>query len=352
MGASDSILRNEDRAVVRLGQRAKQIITVRGDDDDIESAFSTPHDDPPGWVVVLTAYLDESSGSPDGFYVVGGYLGNDTAWRVCSTLWKDALAEYGLSSLHLKELRLGSNKAEKRHGAMLEHFGKIPAKCGLYAIYGSVTQSDYTDLTNDTNAQIAMDGYPLALWTAIPAILRFIPPTDRLKLVFEQQIEHAAMREIVLSQIAAQTQYRTTTGSLTLAGWESLPASTLFEPADYLCYAVLQNHIDKQSQKARLTRPILDSPPVYFSHMDRDHARMLVNQMGEVNGGGTMTKQERKETMRAMRDMAAVIKENPMAPDELEQFNIAMTKLAKATPQELRRAIKQTNRRANRKRKT
>lgn len=141
--------------------------------------FQTLHDDPPQWVAVLTAYLDESSGSGDGFHVIGGFLGNDEAWKRCGRAWKSKLCAYGRTTLHMKDLRLGSAQAPERHSAMLADFASIPASSGLFGIYGYVRTSEYEHSVENTVASLTMAGYPLSLWPAVTSILQFVPSNQR-----------------------------------------------------------------------------------------------------------------------------------------------------------------------------
>lgn len=283
---------------------------------------------------MLTAYLDESSGTGDGFFVIGGFFGNDDQWKRLRRAWRRALR--GRPSLHMASLRLGSRSGATRHKELLEELGSIPARCGLVGVYGSVRSGDYDDLVEGKVSQIPMGGYALALWPAVTAILNLVPPHQRVKLVFEQQKEHAAIREIVLSEITSMVKYRTSSGRSKLVGWESVSDNTMLEPADYYCYAVLQHEINPNSPKSKLCSPIFTPNNNYGSHMDRNYARSLVALMEQQLGGiPNIDKRGKKETLRELREHSAA---KDYLITESDRFDQAMDTLLKADPRSVKKA--------------
>ncbi len=242
--------------------------------------FESPHDHPPKWVLVLTAYLDESSGQGDGFYVIGGYLGDKEAWTHLVREWRDGLGDR--QGLHLKNLRLGSNG--DRHKLLLETLGAKPRMCGLIPVRGSVRTSDYLHLTHGTAARVGMEGYALALWPTVSKVLDTVPPDERVELIFAEQVHYAGMREAVLSTIASLGEYRNSSGLSKLAKWSSMPMSMILEPSDYLAYALLQRDIDPCSEKARLTSPILQGQEIHSWHLGREESLYLLAQLKDELG--------------------------------------------------------------------
>ena len=89
----------------------------------------TPHDTPPDWMAVITAYIDESGYGSKEIIVLGGFVGNDDQWTLCATAWKVGLQRK--KALHMKEQWW---KKPNRIKPLLERLGKIPHSCGLLPV--------------------------------------------------------------------------------------------------------------------------------------------------------------------------------------------------------------------------
>lgn len=145
--------------------------------------LATPHDHPPNWLLMLTAYLDES-GHEGNTVIVAGFLGDDSQWEQCAEEWQKGLGPQR-RLLHMKELRWS------KHGVRntLATLGAIPHACGLREVMGVAPVMYYNDLVAGTMAEKMTKGYYIAVIAIIDSILKNIPKHETVKLVFEQQDE-------------------------------------------------------------------------------------------------------------------------------------------------------------------
>jgi hypothetical protein len=244
-------------------------------DDELRECFRIPHDSPPRWMVVLTAYLDESGQESNSYVFIAGFLGNDEQWRRCATEWKVGLG--GRKGLHMKRLRWGQPRTER----LLQRLGPIPHQCGLEPLLGGVRVSDYEDLIKGTIDEQLMAGYISALYPLVIQTLRWIPSHERVEFIFEAQDRYEQRANLVLSDIANNqrgSEFLTSDGISKLANWRFVPKdSTIFtQPADYFAYAVTQIYRDKKSEKSRLCMPICpdgDKSTAIGSVMSRKQVR-------------------------------------------------------------------------------
>jgi len=217
--------------------------------DAVNGLCESPHDHPPKWAAMLTAYFDESFQAGDGYVVVAGFLGSRDHWTQCAGEWRKALG--AKRSLHMKNLRWSK---PSRHKELLERLGAVPHACGLQPLFAAVRLSDY-EIAEDVPKPFR-NGYYVAMAAIVMGLLGTLPKGERVELIFEQQRQHAAVREAALELISEQPWYRVKRRKL-LAKWGSAPKSTLLEPSDYLAYAIMQTLVDKYSVKAQLCSPIL-----------------------------------------------------------------------------------------------
>jgi hypothetical protein len=84
----------------------------------IEECFRVPHDARPRWLLVFTAYLDESGQEQDDWMFVAGFFGPDDAWKNISKPWLEAIAPR--KHLHVKKQRFNKDSVRK----MLERVGR------------------------------------------------------------------------------------------------------------------------------------------------------------------------------------------------------------------------------------
>lgn len=217
--------------------------------NELDGLCESPHDDPPKWAAMLTAYFDESFQAGNGHVVVAGFLGSRDCWNQCVIEWRKALGKR--HSLHMNKLRWAK---PIRNKTLLEGLGTVPHDCGLQPVFASVRLSDYK--IAEQVPKTFQNGYYVALSAAVIGLLETIPSGERVELIFEQQVQYAAVREAALYALSIQPYYRSN-GQTSLAKWSSAPKSILLEPSDYLAYAIMQALVDKQSIRSRLCSPIL-----------------------------------------------------------------------------------------------
>lgn len=216
---------------------------------DTEGLCESPHDSPPKWALMLTAYLDESFQSGDGYAVMAGFFGNKDSWQKCAEEWRAVLGP--MRSLHMNKLRWKGD----RHKTLLERLGAVPHSCGLQPVFASVRLGDYKEKLKYPGGPIS-NGYFVTCVGVAVVTLASLPKGERVELLFEQQLEHAMAREYALYTIGKDPRFRTKHRSA-LAKSGSIPKSVLLEPSDYLAYAIMQTLVDPESLRARLCAPIL-----------------------------------------------------------------------------------------------
>ena len=228
--------------------------SVEREDDVLATAFRIPHDSPPKWLLVLTAYVDESGIDQGGWMFVAGYVGDDTAWTKASHEWKAAIAPR--KHLHMKELRM-----KERHRPLLEKAGAVPDKCGLTPILGGVRFEDYSDLIKGKRDEKLMAGYVVCCFAMLVNTLRGIPADETLEIVFEQQPIHGGNVSIALAALhsVSMGELCLPNGTPKLSNWREVPkgVTVLTEIADYYAYSLFQQWKDKRSFKSALYVPPL-----------------------------------------------------------------------------------------------
>jgi len=207
-----------------------------------------------------TAYVDESGHETKDWMFVAGFMGDDEQWKQFVPMWREALG--GKEALHMNELRWKSDRTRE----LLARLGPVPDNCGLTAVVGGVRVSDYDDLLRGTPAKRLLKGYVACIYPLVVNILRSLPDTERLTIVFEQQHEYQPFAECALAAIVSLRNQKpdwflTRDGLPKLASWAfvSKNSTTLTQPADYFVYALRQLYHDRHSKKTEWCRPILKS---------------------------------------------------------------------------------------------
>lgn len=234
---------------------------------------------------MIYGYFDESGENGDGFFVVAGFVGRRKDWKTFLSLWREGLGNR--SSLHLKDLRLGSSRYPNRHKDLLTRLGSIPRRSNLIGFAGSVRTSDYADKIKGTIAEIGLSGYSVALIAMVDAILesKRISKRDRIEFTFEDQFHFAIPRAATFRDLRQAKHYKTHHGKSRVGRDSAMAASTILEASDYLSYAILQQLIDPGSQKAKLTAPILEaSQPINHVEMTKDNVEQLIQQVYSDRG--------------------------------------------------------------------
>jgi hypothetical protein len=226
---------------------------------------------------MIYGYFDESGETGDGFFVVAGFVGRRKDWKTFLGLWSEGLGNR--TSLHMKDLRLGSSRYPYRHRDLLIRLGSIPRRANLIGFAGSVRTSDYAEKIKGTVAEIGLSGYSVALVAMVDAILESnrISNRDRIEFTFEDQFQFAIPRAATFRDFRLSKHYKTHHGKSRVGKDSAMAASMILEASDYLSYAILQQLIDPNSQKAKLTSPILEaSKPVDHVEITKDNVEYLI----------------------------------------------------------------------------
>jgi hypothetical protein len=245
---------------------------------ELEGCFRIPHDNPPRWLFVLTAYLDESGQESNAYVFIAGFLGNDEQWKKCAVDWKAALG--ARKALHMNRLRWAYPKKVEK---VLNRLGPIPYQCGLEALLGGVRVGDYEDIVKGTLSEKLMTGYIAALYPLVIQMLKVVPSNERVEIVFEAQERYETLVHIVLTNLtkSREPEFLTDDGLPKLANWSfaSKASTMLTQPADFLAYAVTQIYRDSKSEKSRLCLPICpggEKSTVIGAVMPRNQIRSVV----------------------------------------------------------------------------
>jgi hypothetical protein len=226
---------------------------------------------------MIFGYFDESGEKGDGFFVVAGFVGRLEDWKNFLKLWRKELG--GRPSLHLAEMRLSSAKAIKRHGDLLLRLGSVPSGANLRGFAGSVGTAPYAGKIKGTIAEIGLAGYSVALTAMIDAILesKLLPKRERIEFTFEDQVQFAVPRAALFRGFRQSEKYKTCHGKSRVGKDSAMEKSPLLEASDYLAYAILQQLMDPDSQKARITAPILEgSKPISHVEITKENVDRLI----------------------------------------------------------------------------
>lgn len=290
-----------------------EIIRLRGEADSVlDGAFRIPHDCPPRWLLVFTAYLDESGQEQDNWMFVAGFFGTDDQWSSLKDKWLEAISPR--KHLHVKKQRFSKESVRR----MLAKAGPIPVSCGLTPMIGGVRQKDYMDQLAGTRDQKLLNGYVNCVSFAVINAMRSLPPGERLEVVFEQQERYGWMNDISMQVITDDTHPELVLpdGGSKLASWRSVrkELTNLTEPADYLAFALRHLWENENSTKTRWCRPMLDScgDKAVGKIMRRDEIR-------QVTAGGYI-----ERVIEDVKNGRAPF----MARSEYEAFNRAMGEIA------------------------
>jgi hypothetical protein len=234
------------------------------------------------WLLVLKGYFDETFDEHSGCTWVAGYVGDENAWRNYVRDWRNGLGER--KQLHLSSLRW--KKPSTRQ--LLADLAPIPSRSGLRGFVSGVRTSDFSDLVRGTKWEYHSNGYIVSLIDVTARALLSVPEGEHLEALFEerdQTQERAADGLFALSilpffsDLKPQLLNRDGSKKLIKYGFQSKSDTILFDQADYLCYAVLQQHRNPGSQKALWTRPILDAGEITDGIMARETARQVFMEM-------------------------------------------------------------------------
>jgi hypothetical protein len=210
--------------------------------------FETPHDCAPKWVLMLTAYLDESGHEGKDIMVLAGFLGDSAQWQNCEENWRLALGKR--SHLHMKDLRWSK---EERIGKLLCALGPIPHAAGLQVVFTTAAMSDYDDLVAGTQLEQMYKSYMIALMGMINVITENIPHGETFKLVLERNDRY----EVNVQSLFRGSQRSNGGRKLISIEFVDKGVTCLTEPADYLAYALIQQYRNPGSARHKLCSSIL-----------------------------------------------------------------------------------------------
>ncbi len=247
-------------------------------DDVLDLAFRIPHDHPPRWLLVFTAYLDETAHDGQERMFVAGFLGNQDSWKKVSEGWGAAIAP--MSALHTSKLRFKGD----RHRNLVRRASNLVTSSGVTPLIGSVRKTDYADLVSES--WMTKEGKIFAAWilcfTAILVeALKFIPEYERLEVVFERQAQYERFAGVVCGVVGEMPEFALPNGRPKLIGCRSVDkdSTQLTQPADLLAFALLQREKAPDGLKANVTGSILIANPpeaMVGALLGRDMARQII----------------------------------------------------------------------------
>lgn len=228
--------------------------------------MASPHDAPARYLLMLTVYLDESGHETPTYVVIAGFVGTDEQWKEFAPEWVRAVGPSG--SLHMKDLRWGKDGTRQR----LARLGPIPRQFGLHPVIGAVNVSDYSDLLSDPVTEYALPGYIAALHPIIIDLLRFTPPGERIKFVFDQQEQYQPIAEVIFRGFRSAGDAE----RISDVSFVRRDSTCLTQPSDYLAYAMLQRLRDPHSERAAWCSPILGDGKFLGRIVDRETIRAVI----------------------------------------------------------------------------
>ena len=113
----------------------------------------------------------------------------------------------------------------------------------------------------------------------IDAVLesKLFPKRERIEFTFEDQKEFAVPRAATFRSFRQAEKYKTLHGKSRVGKDSAMGKSPLLEASDYLAYALLQQLIDHDSPKARLTAPIIEaSKPIGHAEVTEENVDYLM----------------------------------------------------------------------------
>jgi len=110
---------------------------------------------------------------------------------------------YGeLKTLHMKDLRWNNPHTK----ALLDRLGPVPQACGLTRVLSGVKKSDYADLIPGKRAERALQPYYFAFNGLASVLGRWIPDSDQMTFVFEEQRRYSVASTLRAGDIALEAR--------------------------------------------------------------------------------------------------------------------------------------------------
>lgn len=278
---------------------------------ELEGFFRVPHDDPPKWLLMYYAYLDETGQQGKEWVFIAGFLGKEDGWKKFTHKWKEALGPQR-KSLHMADLRF-KRHSEKR---LLERLGPVPVESGLIPVLGGIRIDHYEDIFEGDEFQEKMNnGYTSALELLVIQILKWLPRDERFEIVLEQQDRYCGLANFSLQNFSSLDLElcSTSDGKPRLAKWSFLPkrSSMLTEAADYLAYALGQYSRDPASLRSRWCSPLINSvdncPERLGAILGREQSRQMFS---DILAGLKDAKLDLPTTAEAFEQFRSIANEN------------------------------------------
>jgi len=168
--------------------------------------------------------------------------------------------------------------------------------------------SEYEHLIAGTAEGAALEGYMVALGNAVSALLRLVPRSERIEVIFETQSDYASRRDGFFEHMASVPEFVTFDGKPIFAKWSSVPKSVLVEAFDCLAYAFLQKFIDRHSYKARITKPFLKTQRFELGKLPTRQIIDLIEHTSAKVGGFKVVDAQRRRRIKKQ------LKANPPRP--------------------------------------
>jgi hypothetical protein len=243
---------------------------------------------------MLYAYCDETAhDQSDQYMFIAGMLGTESQWQTFDKQWR-AAGGAGFKATNASRVNR-PKRAEK-----LRALAAIPYECGLHPMLSGLRVSDYWDLVQGSDEEKRARGWYCALRFLLFELLLFIPDTERVIVMLDRQVEYSECVKDLFDSVVdyPDGRFRTRDGFAKLANWgfETERDSLRTRPGEYLAYAAMQRMRDPGSERALLTKPILD--PMYDMEkvgvvMSREEIRDL---MGVLYSPGAILNRKASRT--------------------------------------------------------
>ena len=182
---------------------------------------------------------------------------------------------YGeLKTLHMKDLRWNNPHTK----ALLDRLGPVPQACGLTRVLSGVKKSDYADLIPGKRAERALQPYYFAFNGLASVLGRWIPDSDQMTFVFEEQRRYSVASTLRAGDIALEA--RNSQGVPKIKGVSFVPkaSTSRLEQADFFAYPLLRLYRDRRSTKTAWCRSILGDMKGIGTVLSRKEVRSIVEE--------------------------------------------------------------------------
>jgi hypothetical protein len=217
----------------------------------VRELFQIAHVGRSGRIVLLRVYLDESGHSDGPVCAVAGFAGDEERWTAFDSEWLKAI--HPKTSLHMKDLRLGWNRASSRFGKLLERAGAVPHRCDLLAVGTTVFRRDYEEFVKGADWEDVFDPYMACFQFLLSEMLEGLGRDQLLHVFLEEQPKYLIRINALYEQVFNLRKQDQRLVGLTFLGKDQAVG---FQAADYLAYHLAKDNTDPESQQAILTRPI------------------------------------------------------------------------------------------------